>query len=119
MLPKTPSSSGAVNSLLPNFFIIGAGKAGTTSLHAYLKLNPAIHMSKVKEPNFFTAPDPARPHANGQMTDPEQYRAMFVTDKPLRGESSTSYTLHPLRPGVPERIHALVPDARFVYLVRD
>jgi hypothetical protein len=104
---------------LPNFFVIGAAKAGTTSMHNYLAMNPAIHMSKVKEPNFFCAEDPSRPHANGRVADIERYRAMFETDRPLRGESSTSYTQYPLRPGVPERIHALVPEARFVYLVRD
>lgn len=104
---------------LPNFFVIGAGKSGTTSMHHYLALNPAIHMSEVKEPNFFCAEDPARPHANGRIGDLERYRALFETDRPLRGESSASYTQYPTRPGVPERIHALVPEARFVYLVRD
>jgi hypothetical protein len=119
MTLETEPSTQVRKGLLPNFFVIGAGKAGTTSLHSYLALNPAIHMSKVKEPNFFTADDPTRPHANGRMGDRATYEAMFVTDKPLRGESSTSYTVHPLRPGVPGRIHALVPEARFVYVVRD
>jgi hypothetical protein len=35
---------------LPNFFIVGAGKAGTASLHGYLSPHPAIYMSPVKEP---------------------------------------------------------------------
>ena len=39
----------------PNFFVIGAGKSGTTSLYYYLKQHPQIFMSPVKEPKFFTA----------------------------------------------------------------
>ena len=35
---------------LPNFFIVGAGKAGTTSLYEYLRQHPQIYMSPVKEP---------------------------------------------------------------------
>jgi hypothetical protein len=38
---------------LPNFFIVGAGKAGTTSLHRYLRQHPQIYMSPVKEPSYF------------------------------------------------------------------
>ena len=37
----------------PNFFVIGAGKAGTTSLYHYLKQHPEIFMSRLKEPKFF------------------------------------------------------------------
>jgi hypothetical protein len=40
-------------------------------------------------------------------------------DAPVRGEASTLYTRSPAIPGVPERMAALVPDARLVYLVRD
>lgn len=38
---------------LPNFFILGAAKAGTTSLYEYLKLHPQIFLPYVKEPQFF------------------------------------------------------------------
>lgn len=37
----------------PNFFIVGAPKAGTTSLYHYLDQHPRIYMSPVKEPNYF------------------------------------------------------------------
>ncbi|HEU24894.1 MAG: sulfotransferase [Mesoaciditoga sp.] len=40
---------------LPNFLIVGAAKAGTTSLSYYLKQHPEIYISPVKEPKFFTA----------------------------------------------------------------
>ncbi len=38
---------------LPNFFLAGAPKAGTTALYQYLGQHPNIYMSPVKEPNFF------------------------------------------------------------------
>lgn len=38
---------------LPNFFIVGAPKAGTTSLYHYLLQHPQIYMSPIKEPNYF------------------------------------------------------------------
>jgi hypothetical protein len=38
---------------LPNFFIVGAPKAGTTSLYSYLRQHPQIYMSPIKEPNYF------------------------------------------------------------------
>jgi hypothetical protein len=39
--------------MLPNLFVIGTAKSGTTSLHHYLNHHPDIFMSPVKEPNFF------------------------------------------------------------------
>ena len=39
----------------PNFFIVGAGKAGTTSLYHYLGQHPQIYMSRVKEPSYFAS----------------------------------------------------------------
>jgi hypothetical protein len=39
----------------PNFFIVGAPKAGTTSLYHYLDQHPDIYMSPMKEPCFFSS----------------------------------------------------------------
>lgn len=43
----------ADNANMPNFFILGAAKAGTTSLYEYLRSHPDIFLSAVKEPQFF------------------------------------------------------------------
>ena len=96
---------------LPNFFIIGAAKAGTTSLHRYLDQHPDVFMAADKELHFFCDPD-------CQEWLP-MYRAQFPVDAKIRGEASTLYTRSPAIPGVPGRMAALVPDARLVYLVRD
>ena len=39
---------------LPNFLVIGAGKAGTTSIYRYLQEHPQVFMSPIKEANFFS-----------------------------------------------------------------
>jgi hypothetical protein len=97
--------------MLPNAIVIGAAKCGTTSLHEYLDLHPEIAMSREKELNFFVA-------EQNWSRGLAWYEAQFG-DAPIRGESSPAYTVHPLRPGVPERMSATIPGVRLVYLVRD
>jgi len=96
---------------LPNFLVIGAMKAGTTTLHTWLGQHPDIGMSTIKETNYFVS---ARTDH-----DPAWYARHFDSRAPFRAESSTSYTKYPQRPGVPERIHALLPDAKLIYILRD
>ncbi len=40
--------------ILPNFFIVGAAKAGTTSLYNYFRQHEEIYMSPIKEPHYFS-----------------------------------------------------------------
>jgi hypothetical protein len=104
---------------LPNFFIIGAAKAGTTSLHHYLDQHPQIQMSAVKEPNFFAGPPNGIPYPVGRIDRRDEYERLFDPAFERRGEASPSYSNAPRRQGVPERIKQLLPEARFIYLVRD
>jgi hypothetical protein len=104
--------------LLPNFFVIGAGQSGTTSLHRYLYLHPEVHVPVLKEPNFFCRAEDG-PWPFGRIGERSAYESLYDTHAPLRGDCSPSYSQHPLRAGVPERIAELVPDARHLYLVRD
>ncbi|GAB2974280.1 sulfotransferase family protein [Nocardioides montaniterrae] len=96
---------------LPNFFIIGAAKAGTTSLHYYLDQHPDLFMAEAKELHYFCDPRFAEWES--------LYRAHFPVDAVRRGEGSTLYTRSPAIPGVAARIAATVPDAKLIYLVRD
>lgn len=104
---------------MPTFFIIGAPKAGTTSLHFYLDLHPEIHMSPTKEPHFFVEPEDIPNYVANHVTSLDEYEALFASTAAVRGEASPSYTEYPRYKGVPERISALVPNAKFIYLVRD
>lgn len=100
--------------MLPNLIIIGAQKCGTSSLHYYLDLHPHIFMSRQKELNFFTPDD------NGKR-GLAWYETHFARAgrARVRGESSPHYTNDPLAPGVPARMHAILPEARLIYIVRD
>ena len=97
---------------LPNLLIVGAAKAGTSSLHAYLDLHPQISMSQRKELELFNRPDDWRDRL-------DEYRTNFLVRAPIRGESSPAYSMHPRFGDVPARIREVIPNARIVYLVRD
>jgi hypothetical protein len=104
---------------LPTFFVIGAAKAGTTSLHFYLDQHPQIQMSSVKEPHFFAGPENDIPFPPERIDDRDEYERLFDPAFEVRGEASPSYTNAPRRRGVPARIKELVPHAKLVYMVRD
>ncbi len=99
-------------SALPTFLVIGAMKAGTSSLHRYVDAHPDVYTSPLREPQFFS-----------QEWDRglDWYTALFdaAGSARARGEFSTTYSRAPLMPEVPERIAATVPDVRLVYLVRE
>jgi hypothetical protein len=102
--------------MLPNLIIIGAAKAGTTSLHHYLDLHPQVWMAAPsdmpeKEMRFFWRDD--------WRDRLEWYEAHFETDLPVRGEATPAYSAYPFHRHVPERMHELVPDAKLIYIVRD
>jgi hypothetical protein len=109
--PKTPVLPRETREALPTFFVIGASKCGTTSLHRYLAAHPEVAMSTTKEPMCFVHDDWEQRVG--------RYAELFQEDAPVRGESSTGYSAYPWAPEVPDRVHATVPDARIVYMVRD
>jgi hypothetical protein len=110
----------------PNLFLIGAMKAGTTYLRKLLNAHPSIFMCDPDEPCYFV--DPRRLRAmwpdmweRGFWRSEAHYLQLFdrAGDAAILGEASTNYTKLPVVSGVPERIAAFCPDARFVYLMRD
>jgi Sulfotransferase family len=112
---------------LPDFLVVGAPKAGTTALHAALARHPALYMSPVKEPKFFLTDGPP-PSRGGGPGDAQTYRehvwrrsdyeALFDAAPPgtLRGESTPFYLYDR---AAQRRIHALVPGARLIAILRD
>jgi Sulfotransferase family len=112
---------------LPDFFVIGAPKAGTTALHAALAGHPQLHLSSVKEPKYFLGDDhpsrrvagPGDAHsAREWVWQRDRYEALFA-DAPagtLRGESTPFY-LYDL--DAHRRIARAVPDAKLVAVLRD
>lgn len=104
--------------MYPNLFVIGAAKSGTSSLHYYLDQHPDVHMSREKEPHYFSR-SPSGTWPRTRALTQGEYESLFESDKPVRGESSVTYSFWPYPSGIPEKIHAVAPDARFIYLVRD
>ncbi|MEQ4209494.1 sulfotransferase domain-containing protein [Actinopolymorpha sp. B17G11] len=102
---------------LPSFVVIGAMKAGTSSLRHYLDGHPDVFVGRggmLGEPNFFVAEDNWR-RGRGW------YESLFDdADSALAiGECSPCYTWAHVYRGVPERMAQVVPEARLVYVVRD
>ena len=110
---------------LPNFFIIGAARSGTTSLYNYLDQHPEVYMSPVKEPNFYFlegVADQIRGRASRAwlktcVATRKQYLALFrgVTDEKAIGEASVFYLSRDI---AARAIHRDVPRARIVAALR-
>jgi hypothetical protein len=111
---------------LPDFFVIGAPKAGTTALHAALARHPQLYLSPVKEPKFFLCDGP--PPTQGGPGDAHSYREwiwrrpdyerLFDGAAPgaLRGESTPFYLADP---AALDRMRRAVPDAKLIAILRD
>lgn len=96
---------------MPDFLIIGAQKARTTSLYNYLTQHEQIDAAIVKEVHYFDV----------NFDKPlEWYMSRFpsldMSEKNLTGEASPYYIFHPL---VPERIHNIMPDIKIIVLLRN
>ncbi len=98
--------------LEPDFVMLGAQKAGTTSLYAHLSAHPSVAPATRKEVHFFDLN-----HQRGM----SWYRAHF----PMRGahdrgrvtgECSPYYLFHP---AVPERLVSALPAAKLIVLLRN
>jgi hypothetical protein len=130
---------------LPNFFLVGAPKAGTTSLYHYLAQHPEIYMSPIKEPCHFSteirpenfsdkrragvqaAFEQQRKYLQGAMTeqrsgslgmDWNDYVKLFMNVRTERaiGEASVKYLWSKTAAA---NIHAKIPHAKILMVLRD
>lgn len=126
---------------IPNFFVVGAAKSATTTLHAILDHHPEVYCPPLKEPGFFADDDAPRmfdpfsrrppfdgvSYVRGAMSHHEQvayindvdvYRQLYrrVADEAAVGDFSTSYlcSLHAAR-----RIRAFDPQAKILMILRE
>ncbi len=123
--PPPPSDPSKLR-LMPNLFVIGASKSGSSALHAYLSPHPQICMSREKEPCFFIErkeleeawPIMARQACSHRWND---YLDLWEGGEEAlyRGEGSVYYSQAPHRSGVAARIANACPDARIIYTVRE
>ena len=120
---ESVSAQRALAVRVPDFFIVGHAKSGTTALYEMLRRHPQIYMPAVKEPQFFAANrDPAsagRFEQTGRAPlSLEQYLGLFAAAQPeqLVGEASTFYLWSRLAPG---RIAAAQPGAKIIAILRE
>jgi hypothetical protein len=131
--------------MLPNFFIVGTGKAGTTSLYDYLGQHPEIYMSPVKEPSYFAseirAAHLSKPFEQHVRRQSRQLAARLNDGRPVKdlgwlagnwddylrlfqnvrgekaiGEASPAYLWSRTAAA---NIHATIPAAKIIMILRD
>jgi hypothetical protein len=105
---------------MPDFFIAGHQKCGTTALYMMLNQHPQIFMPEYKEPRYF-APE-LRPPLEHETPDRpqklESYLALFADARAdqVAGEASPQYIRSPTAAA---RIAALQPRARLIVILRE
>ncbi len=102
-------------------FIVGAPKAGTTSLHYYLNEHPEVLMSSMKEPDFFLEKeidDLGLYYGTTRIETSDKYHNLFSDkkDEEIFGESSVSYLYYP---EVPKRIKEYNTEAKIIIMLRN
>jgi hypothetical protein len=106
----------------PDFLILGAPKAGTTSLADWLSKHPDVFFPHIKEPGFFGYA--GQSHNSRQRgiapyaTFWSEYLKLFNDAKPgqMAGEATTYYFHFYQSPGL---IKAMLPDAKLVVVLRN
>ncbi len=133
----------AQSSNFPNFFIVGAAKAGTTSVYNYLLGHPQVYLSPIKEPHHFSTDinleylrDSDKKKLSAQaidkfiesdmndilhrayITDRKQYLALFrfANNAKAIGEASVSYLYSKT---AAEEIFAFNPSAKIIIVLRN
>ncbi len=101
---------------VPGFLIIGAMKAGTTTLYRDLVDHPEIFLPQEKEPETLVR------FEDEDSRILEDYQSLFRPAAPgqLLGEASTAYTKRPEHEGVAARaLRICGPQLKVIYLTRD
>jgi hypothetical protein len=111
---------------MPNFFIVGAAKCGTTSMFNYLKQHPQVFMpARRKESRFFSGlspeqfPGPGRRYVAFAVTSWAAYQRLFEGSAacPARGEACTSY-LYCYDKAIPRIIDRLGRRVKIIVMLR-
>lgn len=101
---------------LPNFFIVGASKAGTHSLYDWLRQHPEVFMPRVKAPRYFC--NHGQDDYRFRFRTQADYEALFeaVRDERAIGEATDVYMNYW---SAAPRIHEAVPGARIIAILRE
>lgn len=105
-----------MSEVLPGFLLIGAMKAGTTTLYHALRAHPELYLPPEKEPEDLCHDDVLTPAGRARYARKFKRAAAGV----LAGEASTAYSKRSQFPEVAARaLHVLGPDLRILFMTRD
>jgi hypothetical protein len=103
-----------------DFFIVGAPKAGTTSLYHYLSAHPQVEMSRQKETDYFSDKaihEQGMYYAKNRINTLDKYDSLFVQkESVVYGEASVSYLFYE---NVAEDIKKYNPNAKIIIMLRN
>jgi hypothetical protein len=101
---------------VPDFFIPGAPKCGTSALHTYLREHPGVFMPECKEPHYYATDFPSKRDAC--VGSRERYLELFAgaPADALCGEASVWYLYSEHAIG---NILADNPEAKFIVMLRN
>ena len=103
-----------------DFFIVGAPKAGTTSLYHYLSEHPQVEMSSQKEPDYFSDKainEQGMYYTKNRVNSLAKYESLFVQkESVVYGEASVSYLFYE---NVAEDIKKYNPNAKIIIMLRN
>lgn len=108
------------SSSIPDFLLIGAPKAGTTSINHYLRQHPQIVLPPMKETNFFCCDfeSQERCHVKPRVRSPDEYFGFFANANPgqVTGEICPAYlgAEH-----APRLIKRYAPNSKLFVVLRD
>jgi hypothetical protein len=109
-----------MHEIWPNFFLVGAAKAGTTSIYSHLSKHPDVFFPSIKEPHFFTqvCPAPGQEYLIEAINNRSTYLRLYAraAGHTVIGDASPSYLWHP---EVPKRIHSAAPESKVAMILRD
>jgi hypothetical protein len=116
-ISSTPLITTFANKAKPNFFVVGAPKCGTTSLHEYLQRHPDVYMPFYKEPHYFGS-DLIGSRFLQFRNKPEKYSRLFhdTQNETRIGESSPWYLVSQR---AAQEIKAYDPNAKIIMLLRN
>ncbi len=124
--PRVSQAVGTVEAAaggrVPDFFIVGHQKCGTTALYLMLKRHPQVFMPELKEPRFFAPELRSRSEQRRRQSrlpeTLEDYLALFAPARPEQrvGEATPTYLRSP---SAAARIAEVAPAARIVAILRE
>jgi hypothetical protein len=115
------AAASASGRIVPDFFIVGHHKSGTSALYEMLRRHPQIFMPDLKEPRFLASDMRSRFRYEREHPHPqtlEEYLALFAAATPQQrvGEASATYLWSRTAAA---RIAELQPEARIIAILRE